>query len=190
MKLQGSDSLLVGSIYHSPSSPLSTSVSSLCNLFTELSNYIYSFINLWGTLVSWSDLPVPPLIAMSNLFLTQYIDDLFLFQHNITEPTRIRQDESPSLLDLVFTIEQDMINNLSYYIYLPPLDNSDHICIQFDILCYSEPKKTDNIKYNNRAANINLMKQILSDIDLVSILDPLNTNDAWLQFKSIFSGCL
>ena len=78
-ELQGSDSLLVGSIYRSPSSSLSTSVSSLCNLFTELSNYIYSFINLWGTLVSWSDLPVPPLIAISNLFLTQYIDDLFLF---------------------------------------------------------------------------------------------------------------
>ena len=52
--------------------------------------------------------------------------------------------------------------------------------------CYSEPKKTDNIKYNTRAANIDLMKQILSDIDRVSILDPLNTNDIWLQFKSIF----
>ena len=33
-----------------------------------------------------------------------------------------------------------MINNLSY---LPPLGNSDHICIQFDILCYSEPKNVD-----------------------------------------------
>ena len=54
------------------------------------------------------------------------------------------------------------------------------------ILCYSEPKKADDIKYNTRAANIDLMKQILSDIDRVSILDPLNTNDAWLQFKSIF----
>ena len=30
------------------------------------------------------------------------------------------------------------------------------------------------------------MKQILSDIDWVSMLDSLNTNDAWLQFKSIF----
>ena len=30
------------------------------------------------------------------------------------------------------------------------------------------------------------MKQILSDIDWMSILDPLSTNDAWLQFKSIF----
>ena len=51
------------------------------------------------------------------------IDDLFLFQH-INEPTRYREEETPSLLDLVFTNEQDMISNL---VYLPPLGNSDHI---------------------------------------------------------------
>ena len=50
------------------------------------------------------------------------------------------------------------MTNLSY---LPPLGNSDHICIQFDVLCYSEYKKADNIRYNARAADIDIMKEAL-----------------------------
>ena len=76
-----------------------------------------------------------------------------------------------------------MINNLSY---LPPLGNSDHICIEFDLTCYLEPKKSVNLKYNIRVANIELMKQALGNVDWVSILDALDTNDAWLLFKAIF----
>ena len=102
------------------------------------------------------------------------VDDLFLFQH-ITEPTRFRQDEIPSLLDLVFTNEQDMVNNLSY---LLPLGSSDHICIEFDLICYLEPKKFVNLKRNIRAANIELVKQALGNVDWVSILNTLHTNDA------------
>ena len=53
-----------------------------------------------------------------------------------------------ALLDLVFRNEEDMITNM---LYLPPLGNSDHICIQFDLLCYLESKKTDNNVRNNEA---------------------------------------
>ena len=34
-----------------------------------------------------------------------------------------------STLDLVFTNEEGMLTNLSY---LPPLGNSDHVCLRFD----------------------------------------------------------
>ena len=84
----------------------------------------------------------------------------------------------------VFTNEEDMITNLSY---LPPLGNSDHIYIQFDLVCYSEPKRMDNFKNNTIAANIDLMKHIL-DVDWVSLLNLLDINDSWLQFKFIFQG--
>ena len=39
IKLQGSDSLLVGCIYHSPSGNIDTSTASLCDLLTTLRNY-------------------------------------------------------------------------------------------------------------------------------------------------------
>ena len=125
-------------------------------------------------------------IAFSVSQLMDYYDDLFLFQH-ITEPTRFRQEEIPNLLDLVFTNEQDMINNLSY---LPPLGSSDHICIEFDLICYPEPRKSVNLKYNIRAANIELMKQALGDVDWVSTLHTLDANGAWLLFKTIFQDII
>ena len=73
----------------------------------------------------------------NNLNIVPFLDvinDLFLFQH-ITDPTRFRQGDTPSLLDLVFTNELDMINKMNY---LLPLGNSDHVCIQFNMVCYSE----------------------------------------------------
>jgi len=34
------------------------------------------------------------------------------------------------------------------------------------------------------------MKQTLGNVDWVSLLDPLDMSDAWLQFKSIFQDTL
>ena len=147
VKLQGSDSLLVGCIYHSPSGNIDTSTASLCDLLTSLHNYTHLLIcgDFNYKAISWSNFSGTGNNCHIEPFLDT-IDDLFLFQH-INEPTRYREEETPSLLDLVFTNEQDMINNL---VYLPPLGNSDHICIEFDLICYSEPKKYDNLKYNIR----------------------------------------
>ena len=93
----------------------------------------------------------------------------------------------PSLLDLFFTIKQDMVNNLSY---LLPLRSSDHIWIGFYLICYLEPKKFVNRKHNITVANNELMKQALGNVDWVSILDTLDTNDAWLLFKTIFQNII
>ena len=48
----------------------------------------------------------------------------------------------------------------------------------------------DNLKYNTRAAHIDLMKQTLGDVDWVSLLDLLDVNDTWLHFKSVFQDTL
>jgi len=111
------------------------------------------------------------------------VDDLFLFQH-VDQPKRFRQNVLPSLLDLIFTSELDMINNLSY---LPPLGNSDHICIKFNLVCYAEEKKS---KYNLKVANYDLIKETLSNVDWISLLSPLDTDDAWSLFKSIFQNII
>ena len=37
--------------------------------------------------------------------------------------------QAPSILGIVFTNKEDMVTNL---LYLPPLGNSDHVCLRFD----------------------------------------------------------
>ena len=132
-------------MYHSPTGKLITSVSSLCGLLTKLDNYSYLliFADFNFKEVTWSDFSCSTTNSHIIPFLDS-VDDLFLFQH-VDKPTRIRQGDSPSLLNLVLTSKENIATNL---LYLPPMGNSDHICIQFDLLCYLEPKKTDNLKYN------------------------------------------
>ena len=119
IKLQGSDSLLIGCIYRSPSSNIDSSTASLCELPTSIHNY--SHLLICGDFnykeISWSDFSGATNNGHIEPFL-EVVDDLFLFQH-ITAPTRFRPGETPSLLNLVFTNEQDMINNILYCICHP-----------------------------------------------------------------------
>jgi len=85
--------------------------------------------------------------SCNNHNIEPFLDDLFLFQH-VTEPTRYRSSNTPSL---VFTNEREMINNVSFS---PPLGNSDHVCINFDLVCYTKCKQISSVKYNVGAANL------------------------------------
>ena len=59
---------------------------------------------------------------LATIFL-ESVRDAYLHQH-VTETTRYRSDNIPSLLDLIFTNEEHMVCDLNY---LPVLDSSDHL---------------------------------------------------------------
>jgi len=187
IKMQGSDTLLVGCIYRSPSKPLSDSISSLCDLLGHLSGYSHLLIcgdfNLKD--ITWLDHCGNSTNHCIEPFLDM-IDNLFLFQH-VTEPTRYRSTDTPSLLDLVFTNELNMINDISYS---PPLGNSDHVCIYFNLVCYTECKRISGVKYNVGAANLDLMNETLQTVDWKSTLSSLDVNASWDCFKAIYQDAI
>ena len=47
-----------------------------------------------------------------------------------------------------------------------------------------------NLKRNIRGANIELIKKAVGNVDWVLILSTLDTNDAWLLFKTIFQDII
>ena len=72
--------------------------------------------------------------------LSDFIETLqnyFLHQH-VTEPTRYRQNESPSLLDLIISSEEGMVYDLNYD---PPLGESDHLCLTFKLHHYHKVRQ-------------------------------------------------
>ena len=71
------------------------------------------------------------------------IQSYYLHQH-VFEPTRFRDGQEPSVLDLVFSNEEDMINILMQN---PDLGDSDHTCINFVLNYYA--KDDDRIKLPN-----------------------------------------
>ena len=62
------------------------------------------------------------------------VQDGFLHQH-VNEPTRSRGSDEPTLLDLVFTNEDAMIDEIEHH---APLGKSDHDVILWNYTCYTE----------------------------------------------------
>ena len=90
--------------------------------------------------VDWINKEVLPGATVIERNFFEAITDNFLHQH-VTEHTRIRGEER-SILDLIFTKEEDDVKNIKI---LPPIGNSDHGVVIGDFICEwnsrTEPKK-------------------------------------------------
>ena len=76
--------------------------------------------------------------------------DSFLIQ-NIKHPTRFRGENNPSILDLIFTNEGGMIDNIEH---CAPLGNSDHEVLEFNFLYknVNDVNSYDRLRSNKRSA--------------------------------------
>ena len=66
--------------------------------------------------------------VVQTLLIFDMTQDLFLSQH-VHDHTRFRQGQNPSLVDYIFTYEENQIDNL---IHQAPVAKSDHACLSFD----------------------------------------------------------
>ena len=72
---------------------------------------------------------------IASLFVKSVRDSYFV-QH-VTKPTRIHSGNEPSVLDLIFTNEEDMVSELDY---LSSMGKSDHFLISCNFNCYSRDR--------------------------------------------------
>ena len=110
----------------------------------------------------------------SNHVFIESLMDSFMYQH-VDFHTRFRQGQHSSLLDLVFSNEENLITNMTQH---APIGKSDHVLLTFNIDCYSENCESDNrqvFKYNK--GNYEGMNQDLSSINWDDVLSDKNVND-------------
>merc|ERR1712035_206377 len=73
-----------------------------------------------------------------------------LLHQHINEPTRMRGEDRPTILDLLFTRTEEEVTNIQYK---TPIGNSDHVVLQFDFLVQYEVEyvkekyKEDRLNY-------------------------------------------
>ncbi len=77
--------------------------------------------------------------------------------------TRFRGNDIPSTLDLIFTNEENMVDNLEYS---PGIGSSDHLVISFRFLCYIEINERSNEHLNYNKGNYSQIKD-----DLINVSD-------------------
>ena len=152
VKLSDNKTLLVGVIYRSPNSSdenndrllsmLRQAASSRCDFMMLCGDFNLPRIN-WNT-----NQCLESVTSYSHAFLT-LVEELNLFQH-ASEPTRFR-GEQQSILDLVFTNEEQMVEDVQE---LPPIGKSDHVCQKWNFVVEEVIfRNTTTLRSNFRRAN-------------------------------------
>ena len=113
------------------------------------------------------------------------INDLFLHQ-KILEPTRYRNDETPSLLDWVLCDEEDLIEEVTLH---PPVQSSDHVVIRFQInVIYTEPENIPRYQYYK--GNYENMRTEIKNENWEEIFRNKNVQQTWDLFQDKISGLI
>ena len=80
--------------------------------------------------IMWDSMEANGTQSYWDTMLLDVAQEFFLYQH-ITETTRKRGTDEPSLLDLVFTRHKEDIEEITYN---PPIGKSDHVLLEFDFI--------------------------------------------------------
>ena len=115
--------------------------------------------------------------SFTSLFM-DCIDNLGLYQHE-GNSTRFRNTQN-SCLDLVFTNEESMINEIEE---LPPLGKSDHICQKWELIVSEVMfRKQQTQRFNYKRADWKSMKSEMRNFQLEPDDSPTAMNSKLIQF--------
>ena len=111
------------------------------------------------------------------------IRDTYWFQH-VKQPTRVREGYEPSLLDLIFTNEENMIENLTTH---PSLGKSDHLILSFNYICYTLPvfKCEQKSRLNFFKGDYVSIREELDKINWTNNLNGMDMLQSWRSFAEI-----
>jgi len=179
------DKLRIGAIYRSPNS-CEENNKALNELFSEkLTATDYSHVVVLGDF-NFPSIQWPEGICRGPSEPKRFIEsirDSFLYQH-VASPTRARTDANPSVLDLVFTNEENMIDNIEHE---SPLGHSDHCVLKFHFKCRSSQTENTAEKWNHFKGDYESMRKEL-DLDWKEIFKDQDTNNMWNSFVNILDG--
>lgn len=179
--LNNHDNLLLGCIYRSPNSTPENN-DKLNHLIGSLDTNRFSHILILGDFnykeINWlrnccdtsEDHPAYKFLEATR--------ECYLFQH-VTKPTRYRQNQTPSTLDLIFTSEEGMISELDITTHL---GKSDHCMIKFDFNISLNIKEQRRICYRYDKGDYIKMRNLLNQHPWE--LDGKTTEEAWTILNS------
>lgn len=188
IRINKTDKLLIGGIYKSPNSDMSNHD----YLFELLSN---EFVVQHKNLILVGDFNFPCIDWNSwttthseNHVSYKFIElmrDNFMYQH-IRENTRYQNGQTPSLLDLIFTNNENAVDNIDYG---DKLGASDHISITFDINCNFNIEHDLKPRKNFYKGDYSAARAHLNDVDW-SVMGDMDVNSAWNYLTMHINNCI
>ncbi len=176
--LKGNDRLVIGCIYRSPNDQREN-IQQLEKCINEVVMKNRSHLLIMGDFnlkeIDWKNENTSVNELHPATIFLEATRDLFLHQH-VNKPTRFRGTDIPTILDLVFTNEPNMVENIEY---LPGLGLSDHLVLSFKFNCYIQNTKSEIEHRNYNKGNYDQIKQEVAMVDWASELANKNVENAW-----------
>ena len=172
--------LALGCIYRAPS----TDFESDSKLFDIISNLANDYTNLliFGDFnmpdLSW---PLATLVSSNPSYqlLLDVLNDSHLCQL-VTQPTRYRVNQQPSVLDLIISSSPDLLSNLEF---TSPIGKSDHVTIMAN-LQVSFPTHNRIISFTRSITNYRMLENDLVETNWEALLMHDTVEENWEVFKS------
>ena len=111
--------------------------------------------------------------------LIEGLQECGLVQH-VLKATRYRQGVRPSTLDVVLSNEEGLVQNLTY---LPPVGNSDHVVLRFDIVCYARIAESSRTRLNYNRGDFRRLNELLRGT-VWDVIEPTDPQRRYETFKS------
>ena len=183
--LERGDKLLICCIYRSPNSPKENNAR-LLELIESACSSNPSHLLMLGDFnfkdIDWDHFKPKLGGSKDTSLFVDKIKSEGLYQH-VKEYTRMRTGQEPSLLDLVLTNEEGMINKIDIE---SPLGKSDHTTLVFDFVCYAE-RFCSTDKYSYTRGNYKSMREDLINEKWMVIDKNENVAAMWDEFESVMA---
>ena len=178
------DKLLVGCVYRSPNSTNENNAL-LLELLKLATNGRHSHVVIMG---DFNYLEIDWIRECSNVGVnhqaTKFMEgvrDTFIMQQHVEHPTHRRGNHQANTLDLIFSNEQGMVDNVEHN---PPIGKSHRVVLQWRINCYCELQiiQKESIQYHRgdyEGFNEYLSQQVWS------LMDGKSVTDQWDNFEDI-----
>ena len=169
IRLTGSDQLVAGCLYRSPSTSPGESIEEIANLFRMVHDMNPSHLLICGDFnipqIDWTlHLCLAHETHIAQKFLS-IIQECLLFQH-VLNPTRFREGEVSNILDLIMTNEEHMVSALDYQ---PGLGKSDHVVLRFRLASYAFQVSANYARLNFHKADFHQLNANVETVDWESL---------------------
>ena len=175
IRLGSKEDLIIAVIYRSPNSS-QDNTEKINNLIREVGNLGISHKLIMGDFnyrdINWDDWSTQGSETSQPFKFIEALRDSYMFQH-IKTPTRARIDQQPTVLDLVISNEEGMVDNVNME---SPLGKSDHACVNFKFLCEKAKTERPRKKYLFDRANFPKISEELRKINWSAEFDKLGNN--------------
>ena len=119
----------------------------------------------------------------STLFFNK-TQELCLFQH-IYDATRVRQDQTPSILDYVFTDQENLIDSV---IYEAPLGKSDHLVLTWELLLSTQQLESKQVKFNYYKGDYQSIQASLQTVNWKEQWKGCTVGEMWTDLRETLTS--